>query len=126
MKFTLTMLSSLLCFVGCTFSGSNHVASFIPGTYIRFSEHEYGKEFDTLAISLQNETAKEYKLTRRWRYERVLDGQKIEPKYEIRTTTALFDDKGNLLTETETGESYSFDPKRSVLYAGGNAYQKIK
>jgi hypothetical protein len=126
MKNALVMLSSLFFLVGCKFSGGGSITSFIPGTYIRFSEHEYGREYDTLAIALQNGTAKEYAITRRWRYERVLDGQKVEPKYEIKTTTALFDKGRNLLREIETGESYSFNPGKNVLYAGKNAYQKIK
>jgi len=126
MKNILIMLSSIFFFVACKFSGGDSIASFIPGTYIRFSEHEYGKEYDTLAITLQNGAAKEYKITRRWRYERVLDGQNMEPKYKIKTTTALLDGEQSLLRETQSGDSYSFDPRKNVVYVGGNAYKKIK
>ena len=126
MKNILVMLSSLVVFAACKSSVAESVRTFIPGTYIRFSEHEFGKVYDTLAITLQNELANEYRIVRRWRYERVLDGRKIEPEYKIRTTTALFDENRKLLTESESQLIYTFDPAKDVMYAGKNAYHKIK
>lgn len=98
----------------------------IPGTYIRASQHEHGKEFDTLVVSLQNEAANEYNLNRRWRYERVLDGKAIQPEYKNTTTTAVYDEAAKLLKETETGDTYSFDPASKTLLAGSTKYEKLK
>ena len=41
-------------------SESDVVKEFIPGTYIRSSQHEYGTETDTVVISLQNKSGDEY------------------------------------------------------------------
>lgn len=98
----------------------------IPGTYIRASQHEYGKEFDTLVVSLQNGAANEFTLNRRWRYERVLDGKAIEPEYKNTATLAVYDEASKQLKENETGDTYSFDPASKTLFAGSTKYKKIK
>ena len=107
-------------------TSSNNVKATLPGTYIRASQHEYGKEFDTLVVSLQNEAANEFKLNRRWRYERVLDGKAIEPEYKNTTTTVVYDEAAKPLKENETGDTYSLDPAGKTLFAGKTKYEKLK
>jgi hypothetical protein len=97
---------------------------FIPGTYVRSSEHEFGKEKDTLIITLQ--IANRYKIERRWKYERMLDGKPIEPEYKQTTTSAVYDEKEHVLNETKTGLEYSFEQKRGLLFAGETEYHKIQ
>jgi hypothetical protein len=123
----------LLCFTasaiisGCSNETSaDEVKAAIPGTYIRASQHEYGKEFDTLVVSQQNEAANEFKVNRRWRYERVLDGKAIEPEYKNTTTTVVYDVAAKQLKEAETGDTYSFDPATKSLFAGTTKYEKLK
>lgn len=112
---------------GCTNGTSaDEAKTNIPGTYIRTSQHEYGKEFDTLVVSLQNSAANEFKLNRRWRYERVLDGKAIEPEYKNTTTSAIYDEASKQLKENETGDTYSFDPASKTLFAGSTKYEKMK
>jgi hypothetical protein len=101
------------------------VEEFIPGTYIRFSNHEFGAEYDTLVISSQNKTALEYKILRKWKYERVLDGEKIAPEYKRSFTSGIYNDKQGVLKENETGDTYSFDVKQKVLFNGTVKYQKL-
>lgn len=113
--------------LGCATSTSkDEIKEAIPGTYIRASQHEFGTEHDTVVISLQNEAANEYSLTRKWKYERVLDGKAIEPEYKNTTTTAIYDANGKLLKETQTGDTYTFDAKQGTLFAGSTKYQKLK
>ena len=54
----------------------------IPGTYIRFSEHEFGREYDTMLIESQNKPAHQFRIIRKWKYERRLDGAAIGPEYK--------------------------------------------
>jgi len=126
MKFILCMMILFIIAESCNYTLNDQVQNFIPGTYIRFSQHEYGTEYDTLSISLQNKTSNEYQVMRKWKYERILDGERIEPEYKKQTTTCIYDSKDKLLEETETGANYSFDPKRSRLFAGSIEYKKIK
>lgn len=103
----------------------DEVSAFIPGTYIRSAVHEFGSEYDTVVITLQNEQAREYRITRRWKYERVLDGQSLEPEYKRQITTAIYNSSRKVLREMETGDQYSFDPKEQVLFIGSTKYKKL-
>lgn len=122
--FTL-ILVAVAAFSACDDTQSkDKMQAFIPGTYIRSSEHEYGKEYDTISLSVQNEVAREFKVVRKWRYERVLDGKPIEPEYKNTTGVAIYDPTNKLLKETRSGDSYSFDAEGKVMFAGSTKYVK--
>ena len=114
----------VICSCG-SFSVTDEVKEFIPGTYARFSQHEYGTEHDTMVITLQNSTANEYKILRKWKYERILDGSAIEPEYKRMTTSGIYSVRNKVLQETETGDLFSFDVKGKLLFNGSTKYQKL-
>lgn len=119
---------SIFVFValGCgLISFPDRTEDFIPGTYIRFSSHEYGKEYDTLVITLQNESAHEFKVTRKWRYERELDGIAIEPKYQRQSSTGIYHSSDKVMQDTESGTLYTFNIKEKLLFNGDIKYKKI-
>lgn len=118
------MILLVICSCG-SFSATDEVKEFIPGTYTRFSQHEYGTEHDTMIITLQNSSANEYKILRKWKYERVLDGSAIEPEYKRVTTSGIYSVKNKVLQETETGVLFSFDVKGKLLFNGSTKYQKL-
>jgi uncharacterized protein YcfL len=111
---------------GCSSDESNTIKEFIPGTYIRNAETEFGKAYDTLLITLQNKSASEYKIQRRWRYDRVLDGKPVAPEYKVSETSGLYDSEKKVLQETETLEFFTFDVKNKILFNGANKFTKIK
>lgn len=115
----------LICSCG-SLTTTDEVRDFIPGTYIRFAQHEYGTEYDTLIITLQNKAANEYKILRKWKYERVLDGASIEPEYKRLITSGIYNSNSKLLQETDTGDAFSFDVKKKLLNSGPTQYKKIK
>jgi hypothetical protein len=122
---TLIPIYSILCslFITCKGIIKNDVQDFIPGTYVRFSEHEFGKEYDTLVIS---ELKDQYTITRKWKYERILDSVAQEPEYKQKITTASYEGEHKLLHENETGNILSFDPGEKVLFIGPTKYRKLK
>jgi hypothetical protein len=115
----------LIIFCSCNAITKNETENFIPGTYIRFSQHEFGTEHDTLVISVQNANAHQYKIERRWKYERMLDGNKLDPEYKQTTISAIYNEKSNLMEETSTGSNYSFNIGKKILFAGTTEYKKI-
>ncbi len=119
-------ISVLFLLASCSSSESDAIKEFIPGTYIRFSQHEFGKEYDTLVISLQNESASHYQILRKWRYERVLDGKSIEPEYKQENSSAIYNPETKVLQETKTLELFTFDPEKKLLFNGTNQFTKIK
>lgn len=118
------MLFLLLYGCGLT-QVKDEVRDFIPGTYIRFSQHEFGHEYDTLVITLQSKATAEYKILRKWKYERLLEGKHIEPEYKHVTTSGIYNEDRKLLQETQTGDFLSFDVKEKVLFNGSTKYQKL-
>jgi hypothetical protein len=121
----ISIIAALL-FADCTSSESDAISEFIPGTYIRSAHTEFGKEYDTLIITLQNKSANEYKIQRRWKYDRVLDGKPIEPEYKVTETSGLYDEGKKVLQETETLEFFTFDAEKELLFNGANKFTKIK
>ncbi len=118
-------IAMLLVLTSCHSIMKDEVKEFMPGTYIRFSQLEFGKEYDTLIITLQNQSSNEYRIVRKWKYERVLDGSAIEPEYKRSVTSGVYNSVHKLLQETETGDLYSFDAKRKLLFNGPVKYQKL-
>lgn len=98
----------------------------LEGVYIRYSEHGFGKEWDTLAIRKIEAPASRYIITRRWNYERILDGQVLAPEYKKRASSASYLDNEALLVDEESGIRYSFNSNRNELMAGTTIYKKLK
>lgn len=122
----LLLITTLLIFNCGDDRESDEVLNFIPGTYARQSEGEFGKSYDTLVISLQNKTANQFKIVRHWRYDRVLDGKPLEPEYKVTETSAVFDASSKALQESETLDAFTFDTKKKLLFDGPNQFIKIK
>ena len=118
-------LAAFALLVSCSSLPKDEVKEFIPGTYIRFSQHEYGTEYDTLVISLQNNSANEYKILRKWKYERVVDGHPIGPEFKRTFTFGFYTPTHKLLQEYDTGDIYSFDVRQKILFNGPVKYQKL-
>jgi hypothetical protein len=124
-KMRLLVLMCSLITLGCNDFFGDTTKVFIPGTYIRFSEHEFGKEYDTLTIALEDETTEAYKIIRRWRYERILDGTKIEPEYKVIMTMGFYQRSKKHLWENGSGTIYVFDRKNKILRNGIIKYSKL-
>ena len=123
MRATLTIV--MIAFLGCNVQLTDRIQEFMPGMYIRSSQHEFGAEFDTILIAIQNEPSGQYSITRNWKYERVLDGQTLNPDYKQNLSSGIYDSKSHILRDAETNRAYTFDPDRSLLFVGNTEYKKI-
>ncbi len=124
---SLMLTACIVLFLSCGGNKeSNEILSFISGTYSRESDGEFGKSYDTLVISLQNKASNQFKIQRRWRYDRVLDGKPLEPEYKITETSAVYDAETMSLKESETLQAFTFDTKNKLLFDGPNQFIKIK
>ncbi len=121
----LTAIGSILL-SGCSSLEKDATIDFIPGTYIRTEQNEFGKEFDTLIISVQNPAAKEFKIQNRWHYIRQVEGEANVPEYKVKETSGIYNTETKLLEEAETLDHYSFDIKEKILFDGTNKFKKIK
>lgn len=127
MKTYLVLLLVVMVFIeGCNDIPSDVMAIQLPGTYVRASSHEGGREWDTLVITRLNPSVGQYRVQRNWRYERVLDGERLAPLYKEKVSTAFFDKAARLLRETSTGKTLSIMGRKQLLYYGAVSYQKIR
>ena len=124
---SLMLTACIVLFLSCGGNKeSDEILNFIPGTYSRESDGEFGKSYDTLVISLQNKAASQFKIQRRWRYDRVLDGKPLEPEYKITETSAVYDAETMSLKESETLQAFTFDTEKKLVFDGPNQFIKIK
>lgn len=126
MKTTMLILLATLIIYGCNTSGKDEIMEFIPGTYVRVGQNEFGKEFDTLVITIQNPAAKQFKIQNRWHYIRQVEGEANVPEYKVKETSGIYNAETKLLEEAETLDHFSFDIKEKVLFDGTNKFKKIK
>jgi hypothetical protein len=124
-KFLLVYWVLVAALYGCREFKQISIREFIPGTYIRYSVHEFGHEYDTIVITLQNETADQYSILRKWKYERVLDGVPLAPEYKQVFSTGYYHENKKLLEVIKSGEVYSFNPQQRKLFNGKINYQKL-
>lgn len=126
MKTTMLILFATVIIYGCNTSNKDEIIEFIPGTYVRVGQNEFGKEFDTLVITIQNPVAREFKIQNRWHYIRQVEGESNVPEYKVKETSGIYNVETKLLEESETLDHYSFDVKEKVLFNGANKFKKIK
>lgn len=126
MKTAMLILFATVIIAGCNTSGKDEIMEFIPGTYVRAGQNEFGKEFDTLVISLQNPAVKEFKIQNRWHYIRQVEGEANAPEYKVKETSGIYNGETKLLEEAETLDHFSFDIREKVLFDGTNKFKKIK
>jgi hypothetical protein len=126
MKTAMLILSATAIISSCNTSGKDEIMDFIPGTYVRTGQNEFGKEFDTLVITIQNPAAKEFKIQNRWHYIRQVEGEANVPEYKVKETSGIYNAETRLLEEAETLDHYSFDVKEKALFNGTNMFKKIK
>ena len=96
----------------------------VPGIYTRYSEHEFGIEYDTLVIEVKNKEDQYFTVERRWEYQRVLDGKNLIPDYKIIKNTGRYSPQTKQLRVNETGEYYYFNLKKKTILNGSIQYQR--
>jgi len=117
-------LVALLCAVCNT--GSKK--SFIPGSYVRYAELKHDEDshtrlYDTLEIV---RSGKLYRVSRRYKAFKVLDGKTLEPEYKVRHWTGQYNDATGTLLVNERGKVISFYRESNTITMGGLVYKKIR
>jgi hypothetical protein len=123
---TITTLFSLFFFAACSAPEEDTVRDFIPGTYVRFFDHELRREYDTLRIEAISERGNNYRLLKSMSFQQKLDGQAMPWRRKEEEWAAIWDEKTKVLHETRKGKVISFAPEKGLLFVGTTQYKKIK
>ncbi len=126
MNKSISIVISFLSVLACSPSKTDQVESFIQGTYVRFSDHEMRKEYDTLNIEVLSEAGNNYQLLRSSTFQRKMDGQNFPWEHTKEEWTAIYDPQRKVLYETRKGKLISFIPEKNILLVGTTEYKKIK
>lgn len=126
MKKVISIFSPFLLLLACNSVKKDHVRSFIPGTYVRFSDHEMRTEYDTIKIEVISKTGNNYRLIRSSYFQRKLGGQIFPWEYTTEELTAVYDKNFKVLNESKKGKVISFVPEKNRMMVGATEYKKIK
>jgi hypothetical protein len=119
----------VICCAGCD-SGIDK--SFIPGTYIQYSqlhldEDSYTRIHDTIEIESSGKTGKEaYRIIRRYTTFKTVDGKALQPEHKTRRWTGTFWQNSQTLFVNESGKLISFYPEANSIMLGSVAYKKLQ
>ncbi len=125
MKNYLFVSGVLLLLLACESSENDEIRAFIPGTYVRFSEHKMRKEYDTIKIKVISEPGNNYSLIRTSSFQRKMDKKEFPWEYTKQVWTAAYDENKRVLNETRKGKVLSFVPEKDMLLVGTAEYKKI-
>lgn len=124
MKTLIKSICVVVVMVSCG-NPSDSVKPFIPGTYVRFSSHDMGVENDTLIIEPMNEE-NSFQITRKWRYDRTIDGVKYPSTYQKQNWSGIYDNEKKAIIENTRDKIITFAPDKGKLYVNTTEYSKIK
>jgi hypothetical protein len=119
-----------LLFIGCVAFGAcqssvTEVNDFIPGVYVRFSQSQYSKAWDTLRITVYEKDPGTYVVQRYVGYQRILTGRLQPKEYTLSRSVTVLDESTQQLQDMKTGKLYTFSPERRTVLAGSAEYLKI-
>jgi hypothetical protein len=105
--------------------GVDNVHSFIPGTYVRFSDHEMRIEYDTLTIVSNSLGSNNYEIIMTSSFQRKLDGRLFPVEHLKEKYSGVYDRNNQVINEISEGRIVKFDPKHRLLTFGETKYTKI-
>lgn len=126
MKTIFFLLVVVFATASCKNNDGDLIKSFIPGTYIHFSDGEYSKSWDTLEITPYDEGRKTYLVNRRVGFQKIRKGR-LQPKEHVKSRfVVVFHPTTYQLQNPSTGNLYTFLPETKSVLVGSALYNKIE
>lgn len=96
----------------------------INGTYSRLIDHEFATGNDTLIIQQVNDVT--YRIEKRSKYKRIINGKVMEPESHRTKWTAIYDAGNQLLRETNQGKVLLLSEDSDRVILGALEYERVK
>ena len=126
MKKALSIVIPILLLFACNSAKLDEIRTFIPGIYVRFSNHEMRTQYDTIKIEVLSERGNNYRLLKSSYFQKKLDGKIFPWEYKAEELTAVYDEKFKVLRESDNQKITSFIPEKQAMLVGATEYKKIK
>jgi len=110
----------------CHGSSSGSIRDFIPGAYVKLSESEYSKAYDTLRISVYDGPGNTYLMLQHTGFQLIKEGRLQPKQYKTDKEVAVYDETTHQLQGMTSGRLLVFSPTTQTLLMGTTEYQKLK
>ena len=120
MRYSIMLLLAGLLGLGCR---ENRMKAFVPGTYVKVTESEFGKAWDTLRMAPLG--GKLYRVERSIGYQSMLDGQLLEKKFRRSRWQSELEVERGELHDKAFGHVLRLLPDSNGLEMGGMHFYKI-
>jgi hypothetical protein len=117
--------SAILLLMACNSITRDETRGFVTGTYVRVSDQEMRREYDTIKIDLVSEAGNNYSVIRSLSFQRKMDREEFAWQYKKENWVAVYDESKRILYETRKGKIISFAPEKHTLFVGSTEYKKI-
>ena len=110
----------------CHSAAPVNVRELIPGVYVKQSESEFSKAYDTLRISVYDEIGNTYLVLQHTGYQLIQNGRLQPKQYKSDKEVAVYDEGTHQLQGMNSGRLLLFSPEHGTLLVGSAQYEKIK
>lgn len=117
-----TMICMLFIIAAC--SNSKNESS-LSGTYVGFTENEYGKTDDTLFLTKANSGEGMYQITKHAGLIKIVDGKQLPKELNTETWTLEYNADKQTLFELKEGRTLIWNSGTQSLLLGSTQYKKI-
>jgi hypothetical protein len=122
----ISMQIAFAVFASCSISGgTDAIKSFIPGTYVMWSDDEVSKVKDTLRISKLSAEGNSYIILRNTSYRRIINKKALPAEHKSVKWIGVYDNQQKVMRETSKGKVFTFIPEKDVVLVGTTAFKKI-
>ncbi len=117
-----TIICMLFIIAAC--SNSKNESS-LSGTYVGFTENEYGKINDTLILTKANSGEGMYQITKHAGLIKIVDGKQLPKELNTETWTLEYNADKQTLFELKEGRTFIWNSGTQSLQSGSTTYKKI-
>ena len=117
-----TIICMLFIIAAC--SNSKNESS-LSGTYVGFTENEYGKINDTLILTKANSGEGMYQITKHAGLIKIVDGKQLPKELNTETWTLEYNADKQTLFEQKEGRTLIWNSGTQSLQSGSTTYKKI-
>lgn len=118
-KIILTVLS-LAFLLACN---TDNKQSYVPGTYVNSTTGKYSVANDTLVIEASEGNS--FEVNRKTGFNLIRNGKKGRREFETEKWNTIYNEKTDVLTETQRGKTLVFYPDSNMLIIGKRIYKKV-
>jgi hypothetical protein len=123
-QYSIAILFLLSANITCNIK-PNTITDFMPGTYVKYNIGEFGPVYDTVRIQKIETVGNNYKIERKLRFQRTIDGKIFPWENKMENSTATYNPETKQLYDNRFDKIMHFAPDKQQLFIGSTVYHKL-